>query len=117
MTAFGPYHQKEVIDFTKLHEHGIFVVSGATGAGKTTIFDAITFALYDSGSGEDREKSLFLRSDFAEETVDTEVELEFEVHGRFTVFGGSLVMTVQVQSANFLRLRMESLCPLLKSFK
>ncbi|MER2154539.1 MAG: AAA family ATPase [Solibacillus sp.] len=82
MTAFGPYHQKEIIDFTKLHEHGIFVVSGATGAGKTTIFDAITFALYDSGSGEDREKSLFLRSDFADETVDTEVELEFEVRGR-----------------------------------
>ena len=82
MTAFGPYHQKEVIDFTKLHEHGIFVVSGATGAGKTTIFDAITFALYDSGSGEDREKSLFLRSDFADETIDTEVELEFEVRGR-----------------------------------
>ena len=82
MTAFGPYHQKEVIEFTKLHEHGIFVVSGATGAGKTTIFDAITFALYDSGSGEDREKSLFLRSDFADETVDTEVELEFEVRGR-----------------------------------
>ncbi|MEK3763634.1 SMC family ATPase [Solibacillus sp. FSL K6-4121] len=82
MTAFGPYQTKEVIDFTKLHEHGIFVVSGATGAGKTTIFDAITFALYDSGSGEDREKSLFLRSDFADETIDTEVELEFEVRGR-----------------------------------
>ncbi|MBD8034226.1 AAA family ATPase [Solibacillus merdavium] len=82
MTAFGPYQTKEVIDFTKLHEHGIFVVSGATGAGKTTIFDAISFALYDSGSGEDREKSLFLRSDFADETIDTEVELEFEVRGR-----------------------------------
>ena len=82
MTAFGPYLNKEIIDFTKLHEHGIFVVSGATGSGKTTIFDAITFALYDSGSGEDREKSLFLRSDFADEMVDTEVELEFEVRGR-----------------------------------
>ncbi|MGN7478438.1 AAA family ATPase [Solibacillus silvestris] len=82
MIAFGPYLQKEVIDFTKLHEHGIFVVSGATGAGKTTIFDAITYALYDSGSGEDREKSLFLRSDFADPAVDTEVELEFEVRGR-----------------------------------
>lgn len=81
MTAFGPYQTKEVIDFTKLHEHGIFVVSGATGAGKTTIFDAITYALYDSGSGEDREKSMFLRSDFADETIDTEVELEFEVRG------------------------------------
>ncbi len=82
MTAFGPYKDKEVIDFTQLHEHGIFVVSGSTGAGKTTIFDAITFALYDSGSGEDREKSSFLRSDFADDTVDTEVELEFEVRGR-----------------------------------
>lgn len=82
MTAFGPYKDKEVIDFTKLHEHGIFVVSGSTGAGKTTIFDAITFALYDAGSGEDREKSLFLRSDFADQVVDTEVELEFEVRNR-----------------------------------
>lgn len=82
MKAFGPYKGEEVIDFTQLHEHGIFVVSGSTGAGKTTIFDAITFALYDSGSGEDRDKSLFLRSDFAEPTVDTEVELEFEVRGR-----------------------------------
>ena len=82
MTAFGPYKEKEVIDFTQLHEHGIFVVSGSTGAGKTTIFDAITFALYDSGSGEDREKSLFLRSDFADPTVDTEVELIFEVRNR-----------------------------------
>ena len=82
MTAFGPYKDKEVIDFTQLHEHGIFVVSGSTGAGKTTIFDAITFALYDTGSGEDREKSLFLRSDFADATVDTEVELIFEVKSR-----------------------------------
>lgn len=82
MTAFGPYLHKEIIDFTKLHEHGIFVVSGPTGSGKTTIFDAITFALYDSGSGEDREKSLFLRSDFADETIDTEVEFIFEVRGR-----------------------------------
>lgn len=82
MTAFGPYKDKEEIDFTQLHEHGIFVVSGSTGAGKTTIFDAITFALYDTGSGEDREKSLFLRSDFADATVDTEVELTFEVRGQ-----------------------------------
>ncbi|MEK4230790.1 SMC family ATPase [Solibacillus sp. FSL H8-0538] len=82
MTAFGPYKDTEVIDFTQLHEHGIFVVSGSTGAGKTTIFDAITYALYDTGSGEDREKANFLRSDFADEKVDTEVELIFEVRGR-----------------------------------
>lgn len=81
MTAFGPYKDTEVIDFSKLHEHGIFVVSGPTGAGKTTIFDAITFALYGSGSGEDRESSILLRSDFAEDTVDTAVELTFLVQG------------------------------------
>ena len=82
MTAFGPYNETEVIDFSQLHEHGIFVVSGTTGAGKTTIFDAITFALYDAGSGEDRAKVDMMRSDFAEEGVATEVELIFEVRGR-----------------------------------
>lgn len=82
MTAFGPYKEKEIINFEQLHEHGIFVVSGSTGAGKTTIFDAITFALYDVGSGEDRDKANFLRSDFVDESVATEVELIFEVRGR-----------------------------------
>ena len=81
MTAFGPYKDTEIIEFSKLHEHGIFVVSGPTGAGKTTIFDAITFALYGCGSGEDRESSMLLRSDFAEDTVDTVVELTFLVQG------------------------------------
>lgn len=134
MTAFGPYHQKEVIDFTKLHEHGIFVVSGATGAGKTTIFDAITFALYDSGSGEDREKSLFLRSDFADDTVDTEVELEFEVRGRlyriwrkfghdgtsakrefFEITDGVLVPAVEKFQVKLIQLKVEELIGLTQS--
>lgn len=81
MTAFGPYKDTETIEFSKLHEHGIFVVSGPTGAGKTTIFDAITFALYGAGSGQDRENSMILRSDFAEESDLTAVELEFLVNG------------------------------------
>lgn len=82
MTAFGPYKNREVIDFTKLKNNRIFVISGNTGAGKTTIFDAICFALYGSASGEDRNDSKFLRSDFADDDVHTSVELEFELHDR-----------------------------------
>ena len=66
MTAFGPYKNEEVIDFTKLQERKLFVISGQTGAGKTTIFDAICFALYGFGSGQDRKDTKMLRSDFAE---------------------------------------------------
>lgn len=82
MTAFGPYKDTEVIDFTKLQNHRLFVISGKTGAGKTTIFDGICFALYGSASGEDRSDSKSLRSDFADDDVQTEVELEFELRGR-----------------------------------
>lgn len=80
MTAFGPYKHQEVIDFTELQNNRLFVVSGNTGAGKTTIFDAICFALYGSASGEDRNDSKFLRSDFADDDVHTAIELEFELH-------------------------------------
>ncbi len=45
MTAFGPFAGKEVIDFTNIHKHSLFLVSGPTGAGKTTLFDAIAYAL------------------------------------------------------------------------
>ena len=57
ITAFGPYKGCEVIDFTELKDNTLFVVSGNTGSGKTTIFDAICFALYGSASGEDRSDS------------------------------------------------------------
>ena len=83
MTAFGPYKHSEVIDFTELKNNRLFVISGNTGAGKTTIFDAICFALYGSASGEDRSETKYLRSDFAEDDVHTAVELEFELHNRF----------------------------------
>ena len=58
MTAFGPYKQKEVIDFDDLGEHRIFAISGNTGAGKTTIFDAICYVLY----GEQAEKNEVIRA-------------------------------------------------------
>ncbi len=82
MTAFGPYKDTEIIDFTKLGDHHLFVISGATGAGKTTIFDGISFALYGSASGSDRENMTMLRSDFADDDVHTAVELVFELRGK-----------------------------------
>ncbi|MDX1806893.1 MAG: SMC family ATPase [Paenisporosarcina sp.] len=82
MTAFGPYKHTEVIDFNELQGNQLFVISGSTGAGKTTIFDGICFALYGSASGSDRSESRIMRSDFAEDNVHTSVELEFEIHNR-----------------------------------
>ncbi|MFC6040832.1 AAA family ATPase [Paenisporosarcina macmurdoensis] len=82
MTAFGPYKYTEVIDFNELQGNQLFVISGSTGAGKTTIFDGICFALYGSASGSDRSESRIMRSDFAEDNVHTAVELEFEIHNR-----------------------------------
>src|SRR5699024_5111360 len=82
MTAFGPYKRTEMIDFTELDGNNLFVISGNTGAGKTTIFDGICFALYGSASGTDRENNRMLRSDFASDDTQTAIELEFEIHGR-----------------------------------
>lgn len=82
MTAFGPYKGTEVVDFRELGKHLLFVISGMTGAGKTTIFDGISFALYGVGSGQDRKEIKSLRSDFAEDAIHTSVELLFEMHGR-----------------------------------
>lgn len=82
MTAFGPYKLTETIDFRKLQDNRLFVISGATGAGKTTIFDGICFALYGSGSGEDRRDTKNMRSDFATDDAHTTVELLFEIHKR-----------------------------------
>lgn len=87
MTAFGPYRERETIDFTELEDRRLFVISGNTGAGKTSIFDAVCFALYGSASGEDRFEARMLRSHFADEETHTSVEFEFAVGRRsFRVF-------------------------------
>ncbi len=82
MTAFGPYKEIETVDFQDLGDHRLFVISGATGSGKTTIFDGISFALYGQASGEDRTDIRAMRSDFADNDVQTSVELIFEIHQR-----------------------------------
>lgn len=81
MTAFGPYKQVEVIDFRELNDHRLFLITGPTGAGKTTIFDAISFAMYGEASGNLRSADS-LRSHFSDDQVLTEVALEFELKGR-----------------------------------
>ena len=78
LSAFGPYAGRTTIDFSRLCENGIFLITGDTGAGKTTIFDAISFALYGEGSGgKERRASKSFRSDYAARDTETYVELEF----------------------------------------
>lgn len=80
MTAFGPYATEQVVDFTVLNGRNLFLITGPTGAGKTTIFDAICFALYGKASGRDRDGES-LRSHFAAADATTSVELEFSLAG------------------------------------
>lgn len=79
MSAFGSYGGVEEVRF-EAFDHGIFLITGDTGAGKTTIFDAITYALYDQTSGGKRDGEM-MRSDFASEDTPTFVELTFRYHG------------------------------------
>lgn len=81
VSAFGPYAGKTVLDLDKLGENGLYLITGDTGAGKTTIFDAITYALYGEASGDNREASMF-RSKYAEAATPTEVELVFAYAGK-----------------------------------
>ena len=80
ISAFGPYAGKIEMDMDKLGSSGLYLITGDTGAGKTMIFDAITFALYGNPSGTSRDASM-LRSKYADASTPTEVELEFTHNG------------------------------------
>ena len=81
MSAFGPYSGKTVLELDKLGTNGLYLITGDTGAGKTTIFDAIMFALYGEASGDYREPTMF-RSKYASPDISTEVELAFVYAGK-----------------------------------
>ena len=81
MSAFGPYAEKTVIDMDKLGTKGLYLITGDTGAGKTTIFDAISYALFGEASGDVRDASMF-RSKYADKETPTFVELVFEYNGK-----------------------------------
>ena len=104
MSAFGPYAGSTEVDFTSLGERGLYLITGDTGAGKTTIFDAITFALYGEASGEIREASM-LRSNYADEKTPTFVELSFVLGGKNIAFAVTRNTTVQKPAVRDLRCR------------
>ena len=97
MQAFGPYVQMQTVDFEKLAEKGMFLIKGPTGSGKTTIFDAMTFALYGGSSGDDS-KSKVGRNDLEEwrcnqaaSSEATVVTFRFSVRGKRYEFTRRLV--------------------------
>lgn len=87
MSAFGPYASEQTIDFDKFGESGLYLITGATGAGKTTIFDAITFALYGEPSGGGFRETNTLHSQYAAHRDPMKVTLEFvNDNKKYTVY-------------------------------
>src|SRR5210317_878068 len=81
LQAFGSYAERQTLDFGDLKDHRLFLIHGPTGSGKTTVLDAISFALYGDATGPERE-SKSLRSDFAPPDLQTRVTLDFAIGER-----------------------------------
>ena len=101
LSAFGPYASIVELDMEKLGMKGLYLITGDTGAGKTTIFDGIVYALYGLPSGENREPAM-LRSKYSEAHVPTEVELFLKTVDRS-------IGSVGIQSMNVQQKKVEEL--------
>lgn len=84
--AFGPYVEEQYVDFEALEKCGLFLICGETGSGKTTILDAITYALYGKSSGGGRGDIETMRCNQAPKETDTKIEFEFEASGKRYLF-------------------------------
>ena len=82
MSAFGPYANEQTVNFDEFGESGLYLITGDTGAGKTTIFDAIAFALYGEPSGGGFRETDTLHSNYAVKSAPTRVTLEFVNDGK-----------------------------------
>ena len=120
MQAFGPYAKCTQIDFTRIKE-GVFLITGDTGAGKTTIFDAISFALFGTVSGgKERKSAKTLRSDFAKGEDKTFVEFEFLYRGENTALNGCPSTPAPRKTARAKQRRLQkqpSQCPTAHQFR
>lgn len=101
MNAFGSYADETVIDFELFGDNGLYLITGDTGAGKTTVFDAISYALYGGASGSYRNNSRLLRSDFADEDNKTFVELNFLNNGEKYTIRRECGYKKQTKSGNY----------------
>ena len=88
--AFGPYVKKQELDFNRFADSGVFLIHGITGSGKTTILDAITYALYGKSSGGQRGDITAMRCQMADEDMPTEVEFIFKISEKTYKFTRSI---------------------------
>lgn len=90
--AFGPYVKKQEVDFNKFADSGVFLIHGITGSGKTTILDAMTYALYGKSSGGQRGDITAMRCQLAKEDIPTEVEFIFRISDKTYKFTRSIII-------------------------
>ncbi|HBD63284.1 MAG TPA: SMC family ATPase, partial [Clostridiales bacterium] len=90
--AFGPYVKKQEVDFNKFSDSGVFLIHGITGSGKTTILDAVSYALYGKSSGGQRGDITSMRCQLAKEDMPTEVEFTFKISEKTYKFTRTIVI-------------------------
>ena len=108
LQAFGPYVEKQVIDFTKLQAEHVFLIQGETGSGKTMLLDAITYALYGKSSGGQRETLESMRSFFAKDELDTYVSFTFSLHQKVYRFYRSVCVKYKRNKEKTYKVRVDA---------